>query len=217
MAKKQNLPTPITREEQYLYAIATKGGGGGGGTDDYEELENLPQINGVELKGNKSSNDLGIEKIQFSTMPEASATYEGQIVQFIGTTDTYTNGYYYKCVEDGGVYSWEVKKVQADTSLQPKTLATPVSVGGASKTTVEQALEALASQDDGWTSTAQVDSSNTVTFTGLSDIYGYALYAEDKVVGITSVTKTGSGSNVTLAYVLSGASAGDVCKLRILK
>ena len=30
------------------------------GTSDYEELENKPQINGVELIGNKSLNDLGI-------------------------------------------------------------------------------------------------------------------------------------------------------------
>lgn len=30
----------------------------GGGTSDYNDLENKPQINGVELKGNKTSNDL---------------------------------------------------------------------------------------------------------------------------------------------------------------
>lgn len=36
------------------------GGGGGGGTSDYEQLSNLPKINNVELKGNKSLNALGI-------------------------------------------------------------------------------------------------------------------------------------------------------------
>lgn len=35
------------------------GGGGGGGTDDYEDLNNLPKINNVTLKGNKSITDLG--------------------------------------------------------------------------------------------------------------------------------------------------------------
>ena len=35
-------------------------GGGGGGTDDYEDLENKPQINSVTLSGNKSLADLGI-------------------------------------------------------------------------------------------------------------------------------------------------------------
>lgn len=35
-------------------------GGGGGGTDNYQLLENKPQINGVELNGNKTASDLGI-------------------------------------------------------------------------------------------------------------------------------------------------------------
>lgn len=43
---------------------AALGGGGGSGTTDYEKLHNLPQINGVELKGDKSSDDLKIPKHQ---------------------------------------------------------------------------------------------------------------------------------------------------------
>lgn len=34
--------------------------GGSGGTDDYTQLTNKPQINGVELTGNKNGNDLGL-------------------------------------------------------------------------------------------------------------------------------------------------------------
>lgn len=34
---------------------------GGGGTSDYEDLDNKPSINNVELSGNKSLNDLGIQ------------------------------------------------------------------------------------------------------------------------------------------------------------
>lgn len=41
--------------------VAALEGGGGGGTSDYEDLENLPKINSVELKGNKSLADLGIQ------------------------------------------------------------------------------------------------------------------------------------------------------------
>jgi len=51
---------PITREEAYLDYIAKHGGGGGGGTNDYEELLNLPKINDVTLKGNKSAEDFGL-------------------------------------------------------------------------------------------------------------------------------------------------------------
>ena len=41
------------------YALAVKkGGGGGGGTSNYNSLENKPQINGVTLSGDKSTEDL---------------------------------------------------------------------------------------------------------------------------------------------------------------
>lgn len=36
------------------------GGNGGGGTTDYTSLTNKPQINGVELSGNKTSANLGL-------------------------------------------------------------------------------------------------------------------------------------------------------------
>lgn len=47
---------------------------------------------------------------QYETMPTASASNLGNIVQYIGATDsTYTNAYLYKCVSDGqtpATYSW---------------------------------------------------------------------------------------------------------------
>lgn len=36
------------------------GGGGGGGTTDYNALTNKPSINGVELLGNKTSDDIDV-------------------------------------------------------------------------------------------------------------------------------------------------------------
>ena len=54
--------------------------------------------------------------IQVDTLPTASATEEGKIYQFVGTTTgSYTNGYFYKCVSDGGnpaTYSWTQVNVQ---------------------------------------------------------------------------------------------------------
>lgn len=47
----------ITISDDYVISAT----GGGGGTSDYEDLNNLPSINNVELKGNKSLNDLGIQ------------------------------------------------------------------------------------------------------------------------------------------------------------
>lgn len=49
----------ITIDENNV--ISATGGGGSGGTTDYELLENKPQINGIELKGNKSLSELGID------------------------------------------------------------------------------------------------------------------------------------------------------------
>ena len=57
------------------YALAVKKGGGGGGTSDYTDLENKPQINDVELTGNKSLHDLGIAgEDTIGTMTDAQWT-----------------------------------------------------------------------------------------------------------------------------------------------
>lgn len=47
------------------------------------------------------------DKMQFEVMPTAASTLEGKIYQYVGETDaTYTNGYFYKCVDSGGSYVW---------------------------------------------------------------------------------------------------------------
>ena len=55
------------------------------------------------------------DPVQVSTLPTASSTEEGNIYQFVGTTDAnYTNGYFYKCISSGSpaTYSWEQLNVQ---------------------------------------------------------------------------------------------------------
>lgn len=49
---------PLSRVEYLLLQI--KNQGGGGGTNDYNQLTNKPSINGVELVGDMSSQDLGL-------------------------------------------------------------------------------------------------------------------------------------------------------------
>ena len=64
-----SVPEPVTREEIFLKAIADNGGGGGG-TTDYEQLTNLPKVNGVELSGDKSSSQLGLQsELTFDDTP----------------------------------------------------------------------------------------------------------------------------------------------------
>lgn len=60
------------------------------------------------------------QTIQVTTLPTASASELDKIYQYIGTTDTYTNGYFYKCVSDGQstpTYSWTAVQVQAGGGL----------------------------------------------------------------------------------------------------
>ena len=79
----------------------------------YPELVNLPKINNVTLTGNKTLSDLGIETIQYSTMPTASADYVGKIVQYVGLTGGgYREGCFYRCIGDQtttpATYYWEI-------------------------------------------------------------------------------------------------------------
>lgn len=74
----------------------------------------------------------GGQTIQYDTMPTASASNEGDIVQFVGTSDAnYTNGYFYQCVSDGAVtptYSWVAKNVQAGGGGSSYTAGTGVDI-----------------------------------------------------------------------------------------
>ena len=58
-------------------AIAKKlaGGGGGSGTDNYNDLSNLPQINGETLAGNKTAENLGLQDaLTFDSAPTEDST-----------------------------------------------------------------------------------------------------------------------------------------------
>lgn len=73
-----------------------------------------------ETKINASQTTITAEDIgassTFNTMPTADIGYLDKIVQYVGTTGAnYTNGYFYKCVSDGGnpaTYSWSRVDVQ---------------------------------------------------------------------------------------------------------
>lgn len=56
---------------------------------------------------------------QYDTMPTASSTNEGEIVQFTGLTTQggYTNGFFYKCVDNNGTYEWQQTSTQPTGSM----------------------------------------------------------------------------------------------------
>lgn len=62
LAGVEDLPMPSTinnNVEYYLRYLVENGGGGG--TTNYNQLSNLPKINGTTLTGNKTLNELGIQ------------------------------------------------------------------------------------------------------------------------------------------------------------
>lgn len=57
------------------------------------------------------------DTIQIETLPTAGASEVGNIYQYIGETNlSFTNGYFYECVEDSGSYNWVEKEVQKSDS-----------------------------------------------------------------------------------------------------
>lgn len=108
--------------------------------DDYESLSNKPQINSVELVGNKSLDDLGLQgKLQFTAMPTADNSNVGRIVEYIGnTTADYTNAMFYKCVYDAteAVYKWVVADVSGNTALANRIATLETNQGDMSALTI---------------------------------------------------------------------------------
>ena len=53
--------------------VGTFGTSGGGGTTNYNDLTNKPQINGIELKGNKTTSNLNISYNDLTNKPTIPA------------------------------------------------------------------------------------------------------------------------------------------------
>lgn len=66
----------------------------------------------------------------------------------------------------------------------------------------------------------KVQSNGTVTFSGIDDsagTNGYKCFCERPNVSVTNTSESGTASNLTIVYTLSGAQTGDNCYLRIFK
>lgn len=90
---------------------------------DYNTLSNHPEIESVELVGNKSLDDLGINgKFQFIILP-AAADNIGKIVQYIGaTTAELKKGFWYTSAYDteSSSYKWINCDVSSNAQLESR-------------------------------------------------------------------------------------------------
>ena len=99
--------------------------GGEGGVSDYEELSNLPKINSVELKGNKSLSDLGIDADSLSyDNTESGLTaddVQGAIDEMVTNFGAGVDSVYNACVSAGST----------PASKSPADIATAIgNIGG---------------------------------------------------------------------------------------
>ena len=83
-------------------------------TASVSKVGSISTLTVTDANGTTSTQILdGGQIIQYSVMPTASSSNVGDIIQFTGTTDsTYINGYFYKCVDNSGTYSWENINIQ---------------------------------------------------------------------------------------------------------
>ena len=108
--------------------------------NNYNDLINKPQINSVELVGDKSLDDLGIQKIfQYSTLPTPSATLVGTTVMYTGaTTADYKTNYFYTCqyVTADAQYEWVQVDVSSNAELVQRITDVENDIGDMSTLTI---------------------------------------------------------------------------------
>ena len=182
-----------------------KKSGGSGGTADYNELSNKPQINNVELSGNKSLSDLGITS--------------GATVNFITLGNEYIRPFVLEDAEPG-VYG-----LQQDTGMGEKSQKNIYlkTTNSSNYFTINNPVEPYIYvvnkySDDlpngtiiAWINTLGTDESlNTKVFkkskNGLStyDFHGFSRYVKDNQ--IESLIKKISGFDDTKTQVLKNVN-----------
>jgi hypothetical protein len=97
-----------------ISGVGIDGTNGVSPTASVSKVGSISTLTVTDANGTTSTQILdGGQIIQYPTMPTASSSNVGDIIQFTGTTDsTYTNGYFYKCVDNSGTYSWENINIQ---------------------------------------------------------------------------------------------------------
>lgn len=162
-----------------LYGAPANGGGGGGGS------------------------------IQVDTLPEASLEHKDKIVQYTGaTTDTLTNGYFYKCVEhtetEGETitvtYSWDnvdVMYVAPPTSSIDIPLNGEVKIGSIGTTDIYACC--ISTPNNGYNDAPWILALN------IKDIYGF-LGGYWTTGSITAGRPLGTGSvNIADCYFVANS------------
>lgn len=152
--------------------------------------------------------------IQHNPLPVPAYKYKDKILEYVGETNAnYTNGYFYKCIEDPdnvGTYIWVQHNVQPGGSgggSLGKAITAAIEVGGID---IGDSFAIGTSYDDMWD--ALLNPTLYPSFTNPSASLSYAIdtYYE---VGATIAAKTATASlnrgSISPAYGTSGYRSGE--------
>ena len=142
-------------------------GGGSGGTSNYNALTNKPKINNVELNGNKSLNDLGIQPAGNYALESEIPTKTSDLTNDSGFITGYTETdptvpSHVKGITQANITSWDNKQNTISdlstirsgasagaTAVQPSDLAT-VATSGSYNDLSNKPSEVTESTVSGW-------------------------------------------------------------------
>jgi hypothetical protein len=200
----------------------------------YNDLTDKPTIPAAQVNADWNANSGVAQILNKPTIPTITDTYSATssdgmsgkaVAQAIGAldkSDSAVSGQYVSAVsETDGIIT--VSRASLPTIPTVNNGQLTIQQNGTNKATFTANQSGNATANiitDTWTETKTVSSSGTVSFSGLNDSYGYKIYytlpSGDSAYTCSKVTKTGSGTSVTLTFT-TDAPSGTVCKLRILK
>lgn len=99
-----------------MFISFSRNSGGGGGTSNYNDLSNKPQINGVALSGNKTSQELGITSE--SLEPVTSVPSGASVGDVYAVSKSQTVGYGWEQIENGWAFNCSLNPASGDTSVK---------------------------------------------------------------------------------------------------
>ena len=197
--------TTITIEDGVITSHATSTGG----TSDYTTLTNKPQIGGVELTGNKSLSDLGIQpagtyltEIPAEYVTETELNGKGYLTavpaEYVTETELSGKGYITSAALEG----------YAQTSEIPTDYLTDADLEGYALTSAIPTATSDLTNDSGFITNTVNNLTNYTPTSGLSAVATSGSYndLEDKPTIITSYNDLTDKPSIPTAYTLPTAS-----------
>lgn len=187
--------TTITIEDGVITAHATSTGG----TSDYVALTNKPQIGGVELTGNKSLSDLGIQP---------AGTYLTEIpAEYVTETELNGKGYITSAALEG----------YAKTSEIPTDYLTDADLEGYAQTSDIPTATSDLTNDSGFITNSVNNLTNYTLTSGLAAVATSGSYNDlsNKPTIITSYNDLTDKPSIPSAYVLPTASTSTLGGVKV--